>query len=125
MKEFLGYDWSNRKGAEGIVFTKFGGMMFNAENRYAEDTLAYIIKQSFFNNKLSLADKESYYAYYELKNLIDFSRFEFDKAIKTTASKQLPFTNSYPLLPLYDIVEPMGGSMDRQKSSVQESKSYS
>ena len=108
-KEFLGYDWSNRKGAEGIVINKFGGMMFDEQNRYAENTLAFLIKQSFFDNKLSLSDKEHYYAYYELKNLIDFSRLEFDKAIKIVVAKQIEFTNIYPMMPLYDILEPMGG----------------
>lgn len=114
-KEFLGYDWSNRKGAEGIVFTKFGGMMFDANNRYAEDTLAYIIKQSFFDNKISLADKDSYYAYYELKNLIDFSRLEFDKAIKIVGDRKVNISSKYPILPLGMVVEVrIGGTPSRK-----------
>lgn len=114
-KEFLGYDWSNRKGAEGIVIKNIGGMMFDANNRYAEDTLAYIIKQSFFNNKVSLADKESYFAYYKLKDLIDFSRLEFDKSIKIVGSKKEIINSKYRILPLGQVVEVrIGGTPSRK-----------
>lgn len=102
-KEFLGYDWSNRKGAEGIIINKLGGKMFEADNRYAEDTLAYLVKQSFFDNRISLPDKESYYAYYQLKDLIDFGRLEFDKAIKTVVTKSEKLISKYPLVPLQSI----------------------
>lgn len=103
-KEFLGYDWSNRKGAEGIVINNFGGMMFDADNRYAENTLAYMIRQSFFDNQLSLADRKDYYAYYKLKDLIDFSRVKFDKAIKTVANSQINIESQYPTKKLMDLL---------------------
>lgn len=114
-KEFLGYDWSNRKGAEGIVINKFGGMMFDADNRYAEDTLAYLIKQAFFDSRVSLPNKETYYAYYNLKELIDFSRLEFDKAIKIVSNKKETINSKYPLSPLGRICEVrIGGTPSRK-----------
>ena len=46
-KEFLGYDWSNRKGNEGIQIITPGGKMYDNEDRAAKGTLASAIKLSF------------------------------------------------------------------------------
>lgn len=46
-KAFLGYDWSNRKGSEGIVITNPGGLLYNDNNRYATGTVAHAVKLSF------------------------------------------------------------------------------
>lgn len=102
-KEFLGYEWSNRKGSEGIVINKFGGMMFDANNRYAEDTLAYMIKQSFCGEVVSLTEKEDFYTYYQLKDLMDFKRLEFDKTIKTVVPQNSKLICKYPLVSLQSI----------------------
>ena len=44
-KEFLGYDWSNRKGNEGIQIITPGGKMYDDADRTAQGTLANAIKQ--------------------------------------------------------------------------------
>ena len=49
-KSFLGYDWSNRKGAEGIVINQPGGMLYNPDDRFARGTLASAIRNSFIGN---------------------------------------------------------------------------
>lgn len=46
-KEFLGYDWSKRKGAEGIQIVSPGGKMYCDNDRKAENTLAYLVRQSY------------------------------------------------------------------------------
>ena len=45
-KEILGYDWSNRKGSQGIKILSLGGKMYCENDRNAQNTLAYIIKQA-------------------------------------------------------------------------------
>ena len=46
-KEFLGYDWSNRKGTEGIQILSPGGKMYCETDRKAENTLAHLVRQSY------------------------------------------------------------------------------
>lgn len=46
-KEFLGYNWSNRKGNEGIQILTPGGKIYDDADRAAEGTLASAIKKSF------------------------------------------------------------------------------
>ena len=43
-KEFLGYDWSNRKGNEGIQINKMGGMLFDEDNRMIKNILPNILE---------------------------------------------------------------------------------
>ena len=50
-KDFLGYEWSNSKGKEGIQIITPGGKMYNDSDRAAEGTLASAIKQSFEGNE--------------------------------------------------------------------------
>lgn len=54
-KEFLGYDWSNRKGNEGIQINKMGGMLFDEDNRDDKKYIAKYIRDSF-ENKYTLVD---------------------------------------------------------------------
>lgn len=99
-KEFLGYDWSNRKGNEGIVIGTPGGMLYNNEDRFANDTLAGLIRDSFDEKEKSLSNYEEYYRYTSLKDMIDFSRVVFNKEIKTTVAKKFEIISKYPIVTL-------------------------
>lgn len=90
-KAFLGYDWSNRKGAEGIVINQPGGMLYNPEDRFARGTLASAIRNSFTEGGTTTTlpeNLEKYAKTYRLKDMMDFSRAEFDKEIKTVAKTE-------------------------------------
>ena len=100
-KEFLGYDWSNRKGNEGIQIITPGGKMYDNSNRAAEGTLAYAIKKSFDGMVPSLNEDQLIYgAVVNTKNMLDFSRASFNKAIRMTASKKIVIESRYPLKPI-------------------------
>ncbi len=103
-KKFLGYDWSNRKGAEGIQINQPGGMLYNDSNRYDNDTLAAAVRHSFNDRTISLPDTlEKYYAYLRTQDMLDFSRTTFNKAIKLTADKKIEIVSKYPLVKLGEI----------------------
>lgn len=98
-KKFLGYDWSNRKGAEGIQINQSGGMLYNDSNRYDNDTLAAAVRNSFNDITISLPDTlEKYHAYLRTQDMLDFSRTTFNKAIKLTADKKIEIVSKYPLV---------------------------
>ena len=83
-RKFLGYSWSNRRGQEGIQIETPGGMLYNDATRRAPGTIAAGIRQSFADDPPSIDSGEEYAKFVSLKDLIDFSRPKFDKAIGLT-----------------------------------------
>lgn len=109
-KKFLGYDWSNRKGQEGIQITQPGGMIYNDRNRYADDTLAAALQSSFDEKNIFLPENlEKYRAVLRTQDMIDFSRVSFNKALKLTADRKIEVMSKYPLVKLGDIAEVLKG----------------
>lgn len=101
-KEFLGYEWSGAKGNEGIKYlgnnveedddtiSKNQGIhniktpMFDPHNSENPQKLNYYIKKNFQKEEVSLPEELTPFAkYYELEDMLDFSRTEFDKVIRT------------------------------------------
>ena len=99
-KAFLGYDWSNTKGAEGIQIIKPGGMLFDAENRFTENTLAGLIRGMYNNTISDLAGMEEYYGYLRLSDMIDFYGTSFNKIIKTTGVRNKTPKEGYEIYSL-------------------------
>lgn len=105
-KDFLGYDWSNRKGNEGIQIITPGGKMYDDSNRAADDTLASAIKQSFDGTVPSFADEQQAYAsVVSTKDMLDFSRVGFNKALRTSVKKKFQITSKYPLIRLASVCD--------------------
>lgn len=98
-KAFLGYDWSNRKGAEGIVINQKGGKLYNDSDRFARGTLACAVRNTFADATTTIADDLAQYTvYYSLADMLDFSRTTFDKSIKTKAQKKEEIKSKYDLV---------------------------
>lgn len=103
-KEFLGYDWRNRKGSEGIQIITPGGKLYDPENRKADGTLASAIKRSF-NGVLPAVDAEQqmYGSTVNTKDMLDFSRVAFNKNIRLRVEKEEAIQTKYPLIALGEI----------------------
>ena len=109
-KEFLGYDWSNRKGNEGIQIITPGGKMYDDAYRAAEGTLANAIKKSFQGDAPSFREEvREYGAMVSTKNMLDFSRIDFNKAIRTSVRKPVEIHSKYPIVKLSSVVEIISG----------------
>ena len=105
-KDFLGYEWSNRKGAEGIKIKQPGGKLYNTEDRFARGTLACAIRNSFNCASTSVADyAEQFIHYHLLKNLIDFRIPDCNLTIKTTITNIVEFISKYPLVRVGEVVD--------------------
>lgn len=104
-EQFLGYKWSNRKGAEGLVMLSKGGQLYNDADRFARGTLAAGIRNAFVGASTSLPDEISKYANtYRTRDMIDFSRCEFDKAVNVVGKKKvLTIKSKFQLTVLGDI----------------------
>lgn len=109
-KLFLGYDWSNRKGAEGIVINNPGGKLYNQKDRFARGTLACAVRNSFAEADTVLSDDlMNYSKHHLLKNMLDFSRNVFDKAIKTQSESFIKIQSKFPLAVLEDLLVKVQG----------------
>lgn len=102
-KDFLGYDWSNRKGAEGIIINVPGGKLYNPQDRFARGTIASAIRNSFIGDGCvtNLPNEvEKFTKTYWLKEMLDFSKSDFDKNIKLNAETKNRLSSKYSLVPL-------------------------
>ena len=95
-KKFLGYEWSKRKGREGIKYN--GGETVNDiitplfdPNDLDNDTkINTAIKRNFIGEITDPLPEHCHYA--KLTDMLDFSRTEFDKAISLNPKLQVEET---------------------------------
>lgn len=105
-KIFLGYDWSNRKGAEGIIINKKGGQLYDDSNRFASDTLAGLIRFTFYGDvDVHLPEEIGKFAKtYWLKDMMEFKQSNFDCSIRTSVSKVINISSKYAIHKLSELV---------------------
>ncbi len=105
-KDFLGYDWSNRKGNEGIQIIIPGGKMYDDSDRVAEGTLASAIRQSF-NGVIPSFTKEqkAYASVVNTKDMLDYSRATFNKALRTNVKKAFHIISKYSMVKLASVCD--------------------
>ena len=126
-KIFLGYDWSNRKGSEGIIINKKGGQLYDDSNRFASDTLASLIRFTFYGDiSVRLPEEiEKFAKTYWLKDMIDFERYSFDRVIRTNIRVKQYLSSKYPLVLLSSIMKPIQGAMTKiPQNEILESGTY-
>jgi len=112
-KEFLGYDWSNRKGNEGIQVTTRGGKMYCDADRKADGTLASMIRKSFAGEyPVFTEDNKSYAGMVATVDMLDFSRLNFSKSIRTRFESETIIDSKYPQLPLREICKQLSAGGD-------------
>ena len=120
-KEFLGYDWSNRKGNEGIQIITPGGKMYCDADRKAEDTLASIVRNSFDGSYPVFSEENKVYAgIVNACDMLDFSRLNFNKAISASGIKRFEISTKFPikLLGKYENVAIMKGKSITKEEAV-------
>ncbi|ELM6635994.1 restriction endonuclease subunit S, partial [Campylobacter coli] len=113
-KKFLGYEWSNRKGDEGLkeLHEPYLSPLFERGNPQNETKLNTLIYKSFLNTPLDVIPQELqiYATKARLVDMMDFEKVEFNKAISLNPSNSTqsemsnPFANSkYELVRLVEI----------------------
>ena len=116
-KKFLGYDWSNRKGNEGIQIITPGGKLYNDSDRTAKGTLASAIQQSFYGTVPSLTEEQqSWGSIVSTKDMIDYSRVNFNKAIRLSIEKVVELKSKYPLATLGTVCDIIIGGTPSRKN---------
>ncbi|KXT74803.1 Type I restriction-modification system, DNA-methyltransferase subunit M / specificity subunit S [Streptococcus sp. DD10] len=102
-KAFLGYDWSNRKGAEGIQIQQAGGKLYNDADRFAPDTLAACVRSMFEQQTASITGEQADYAkVVNTADMIDFQAVGFNRAIRTSVQKKVEIVSKFDVVLLED-----------------------
>ena len=132
-KKFLGYEWSNRKGAEGIHYLNTGKIKKAAQDdeEAEDDTISQILsvddintplfnpKDLFDNKKINsilrcnFDENEDFIVpeefseiihQYYLTEMLNFDGVEFDKTFDTNVAYKVNFESKYDLVQLKKIV---------------------
>lgn len=102
--EFLGYQWSNRKGNEGIQIKKEGGKLYNPNDRNSNKHISLFIRNSFNDNYDELSkDLESIVNIFKTKNMLEFEREKFDKSISLVEKTIIEVDSKYKISRLKEI----------------------
>ncbi|HID0226063.1 TPA: restriction endonuclease subunit S [Campylobacter jejuni] len=118
-KKFLGYEWSNRKGDEGLkeLHEPYLSPLFERGNPQNETKLNTLIYKSFLNTPLDVIPQELqiYATKARLVDMMDFEKVEFNKAISLNPSNLMqnemsnPFVNSkYELVEFGQLTKSLG-----------------
>ena len=144
-KSFLGYEWSNKKGKQGIQYITASGInaiseiltpLYNPKNRFDSSKLSFYIMQEYLS-KLDLKALDNYfqkdiakeqeipqdlspYAFKaKLIDMLDFSKVDFNKAISLNPlTNRQKIASKFPLVKLQECGDFfMGGTPSRKIAS--------
>ncbi len=102
--EFLGYQWSNRKGSEGIQIKNMGGKLYDPNNRESKNHIAPLIRCFLNENLIEIEEQlEKYADILQTKNMFDFEREKFDRAIQLNRITRFVPISAYPIKNLEDV----------------------
>lgn len=133
-KKFLGYEWSNTKGNEGIKYLHvkspqnsddesgngadddtmqqirgINGIvtpLFNPENLSDPNKINSIIRQNFLGEDFSIPEEcAEYVSLGNLVDMLDLKSVAFKKEIKTNVSLKVEVKSKYPIIKLKDYCE--------------------
>ncbi len=130
-KKFLGYEWSNRKGDEGLkeLHEPYLSPLFERGNPQNETKLNTLICKAFLKTLSDIPkDLQGYASKARLVDMIDFEKVEFNKAISLNPSNSTqsemsnPFANSkYELVRLGEVCDLFNGYAFKKTDYVEKS----
>ena len=139
IKKFLGYEWSDSKGNEGIEYLHLSKSksenedegddddtvqqirgingirtpLFNPDELCDPAKINTLIRQNFLGKDVVVPEELSeVVSQARLVDMIDFKRTAFDKAIKTSVALQIVVESKYETIPLRNFVVEINPSRD-------------
>lgn len=113
-KQFLGYEWSSRKGSEGIKYlgavveeedndisankgiSQIQTPLFDPQNLGNEVKINTLIRKNYLGEDFDVTEELAEYIHiFNLVDLIDFRRIAFDKVISTSVEYKIEFVTKY------------------------------
>ena len=131
-KKFLGYDFSHRRGDEGIK--ENGGLLTNFYDRADKTKLAHFVRSAFDGRQCGGSEVAKYVSYVRTSDMLNFSRVTFDKALRmggaigdvTGATRgHAPLSSKYPLKPLENLLRAVEGNKTKiERNEIRENGKY-
>ena len=148
-KRFLGYEWSDSKGNEGIKYMNIGGKtssndeegdaedddtmqqirgingiqtpLFNPSNLADNDKINTVIRKNFEGRDFIIPDElTDIISIGHLVDMIDFKRTAFSKEVKTNVPIQVERTSKWPLVTLSDVCKDIFAGGDKPQNYTKE-----
>ena len=110
-KRFLGYEFSNRRGSEGIHAIQRGKnidectQLFDVDSNNNPEKASTYIKQAFAGNYHSIISEnmKSHISRSALIDMLTFDRDTYDKSISLTIKKKTIIDSQYPQIKIADL----------------------
>ena len=121
-KKFLGYEWSNRKGSEGIKYLgavvedddneiaankgiqQIQTPLFDPKNLFNDEKINTLIRKNYLGEDVDVPEEIGEYVdSYNLQDMIEFTKVELDKAIKTNVDYKINIDSKYPITTIDEI----------------------
>ncbi len=115
-KKFLGYEWSGRKGNEGIQYigerlNSINTPLYNPKDSNDNLKINKIIKDNFQGIKREIPEElKEFVSRERLLDMLDFSRVEFNKSISLSPKRKIEIESKYPLEKIENILEKIKGN---------------
>ena len=106
-KKFLGYDFSHRRGDEGIKETE--GLLSSQSKRNDESKLAWFVRKAFDGEQYANDELDKYVNYAHTADLLSFTRSSFDLQMKVAVENKIEVKSKYPLVKLGEVAEVLKG----------------
>jgi len=139
IKKYLGYEWSNRKGSEGIKYIgvntnentlsknkgieQISTQLFNQQNLLDDTKINSNIRNCYLST-LVFKDEEKNIKYNSLLDLLNFNKTNFDKSITLNVSEKIIIKSKYKVDKLFNLTNDIykGQSITRATSNEGEYK---
>jgi len=102
-KEFLGYEFSERRGRSGIRMLTEGTKLYDANNQFNPEKASSYVYNAFQGEFPEIDESlQENITYVETFNLLDLASPSFGKTINLNANLKLSFDTQYPMDKIYN-----------------------
>ncbi len=116
-KRFLGYEFSNRRGSEGIHAIQRSKSIDECTQLYDAESVSNPDKASTYIYKAFLGEFDvalpehlrQNISYHNLVDMFTFDRVDFEKSISLSAKKKVKFESKWEVVKLSNVIEIIGG----------------
>ncbi|WP_028488242.1 restriction endonuclease subunit S [Thiothrix lacustris] len=121
-KEFLGYEWSNAKGNEGIKLTtdaagKHITPLYDEDNPRNPDKINYHIERAFLGETADIPEHlQPFVTPARLVDMLDFTRTDFNKQLSLSPQNAYTVESQWTIRKLSDLIEIIGGGTPDTKN---------
>ena len=122
-KSFLGYEFSNSRGHEGLKMLPTGTKLYDDEDQFNPDKANYYV-YSAFNNEFPVISETLAQSIttLDLTALMEYGSATFEKTLNILATKKVVLDSKYPSVTLESIVDFQDGLWKGEKGELTRTK---